>query len=291
MKGSYSIKDLEKLTGIKAHTLRIWEKRYGLLSPERTDTNIRMYCDDDLKKLLNTMVLYNSGQKISAIAKLKEEELHSRVTELTSTNNNYEIESMIVSMLDMNEVRFEQVLNSLFLRYGVEKAVLEYIYPLMEKIGVLWQVGTINPAQEHYISQIIRQKMIVEIDKQNRPAEPKGVFLLYLPEGELHELGLLFYNYIIKSRGFDTVYLGQSVPYEDLKLVCELKTPDFIFTSVVAPIERQTLKNYIKNLNKDYSDVPTYVTGLQTEGQNDLSTTNVRVVNRVPDFITILENL
>ncbi len=215
----YSIKDLEKLSGIKAHTLRIWEKRYQIVKPSRTDTNIRYYCDDDLKRILNISILNRHGLKISRIAGMTDAQLSEQVMHLAQATGDHEsqIEQLTIAMIEMDEERFEKTLSKSIMTVGFEETVLTIIYPFFDKVGMLWQTGSINPAQEHFVSNLIRQKLLVAIDSQNYPHNPESRrFLLFLPEGELHELGLLFFHYILKKHGHQVIYLGQSVPFADL---------------------------------------------------------------------------
>jgi DNA-binding transcriptional MerR regulator len=185
----FSIKDIEKLSGIKAHTLRIWEQRYGILKPNRTDTNIRWYDNDELKNILNVSLLNNHGYKISKIAGLSKEEIASEVTKIVdSTSKECEqISSLIISMVEMDERRFEQIISNQILRNGFSYTIEEVIYPFLHKIGVMWHTGSINPAQEHFITHLIRQKLIVAIDGQIVIEKNQSKkFILYLPENELH---------------------------------------------------------------------------------------------------------
>jgi DNA-binding transcriptional MerR regulator len=235
--GSYSIKDIERISGIKAHTLRIWEKRYGIIEPSRTETNIRYYTNEELKKILNISILNNYGIKISKIVGLSGEELHKKVLEISTeeVEENLQIESLVIAMVEVDESRFEKILANCTLRLGFEQTLLNIIYPFFKKVGVLWQAGAINPAQEHFISNLIRQKLIVAIDSQGMMVkEGASKFLLFLPEGELHELGLLFYSYLIQKSGHKVIYLGQSVPLDDVVKVNELNPADYIITATLS---------------------------------------------------------
>jgi MerR family transcriptional regulator, light-induced transcriptional regulator len=252
--GKYSIKELERLSGIKAHTIRIWEKRHRLIEPERTSTNIRFYSDDDLKKIINVSLLNNKGIKISKIANLNSQELTNKVFELSQTTDEVSvyIDQMVVAMIDLEEELFEGLLAKLTLRFGFERTITEMVYPFMEKIGVLWQTGNITPAQEHFISNLVRQKIIVAIDALPLPPKTAKRVLLYLPENELHEIGLLFYHYIAKKEGFRTYYLGQSVPYADLKQVYNVHLPKFVITSLTAIPQPKEVQSYVDAICGDF---------------------------------------
>jgi DNA-binding transcriptional MerR regulator len=264
MFAKYSIRDLEKLSGIKAHTLRIWEQRYNLLSPERTDTNIRWYSNEELKMLLNISMLYHRGYKISKIAALKKEEIIEEVNKLTESQNTFEnqIDSLVICMVELDENKFEKIISNTILRLGFASAIEQVIYPFLKKIGVLWQTGSINPAQEHFISNLIRQKIIVAIDGIV-PAENKNAkkIVLFLPENELHELSLLYYSYLLKSKGHNITYLGQSVPYKDLQKVYEIRQPEIMLTIFTqAP---KNIEKYVQQLAADFSQIKLMLSGAQ----------------------------
>lgn len=225
----FSIKDLEKLSGIKAHTLRIWEQRYGILNPERTDTNIRWYCNDKLKHLLNVTFLYEHGHKISKIASLSHAEVASEVNRLVDAKINIcdQVRGLVLSMVEMDEQRFEKIVSSNISQHGFSYTIEKIISPFLSKISVLWQTNSINTAQELFMTGLIRQKLIAETDKIifKQHAVPKKI-VLFLPGGEKHELNLLYLNYLLRSKGHHITYIGQSVPLDDLKKVVEIKEPE-----------------------------------------------------------------
>lgn len=215
----YSIKDLEQLTGVMAHTIRIWEKRYQIVTPKRTNTNIRYYSDEDLKKLINTAFLNKRGYKISKIAQLSNEELKSEIDQLTMPKSDMEawVESFTVAIIDLDEIKLEELYAQAAKRYTFETIVLTIFYPLLERIGVMWQIEKIMPAHEHIVSHFIRNKIIAATAGLTIPInEKKQSFILFLQENEYHEIGLLFANYLLKLNGVKTIYLGQSVPFSDL---------------------------------------------------------------------------
>ncbi|MCB0491435.1 MAG: MerR family transcriptional regulator [Cyclobacteriaceae bacterium] len=242
--GSYSIKELETLSGIKAHTIRIWEKRHNIIAPKRTTTNIRYYSDDDLKKIINVSLLNNSGLKISKIARMTDPELNSEIVQLAESKSEASIfiDQLVVCMIDMEEEQFEKLLSHLIMKFGFERTITEIVYPFLEKIGILWQTGNITPAQEHFISNLVRQKIIVAIDSLPFPKPNAIKVVLFLPENELHEIGLLFYHYLVRACGYKTFYLGQHLPYDDLKQVCAKHEPAIIITSIIASQRPQKIK-------------------------------------------------
>src|SRR6478736_3074595 len=232
--GKYSIKELERLSGIKAHTIRIWEKRYHVIDPERTATNIRLYSDEDLKKIINVSLLNSQGLKISKIASLSAHELSAHIIALSESKTSVDIpiDQLVVSMLDLDEEQFEKVLAHHIVNHGFEKTITGIVYPFLEKIGVLWQTGSITPAHEHFISNLIRQKLITAIAALPISQKNAPCVILFLPEGELHEMGLLFSHYLTRKKGFRTFYLGQSVPHEDLKKIQQLLRSRLLITSL-----------------------------------------------------------
>jgi DNA-binding transcriptional MerR regulator len=289
---TYSIKDLEKLSGIKAHTIRIWEKRYNLVEPKRTTTNIRFYDDCDMKKILNIAFLNRNGFKISHIAQFDNEEINIKINDLARRNKDSEntIDSLVISMIDIDERKFEKILSSSILQNGFEKTILYTIYPFFQRIGILWQTGAINPAQEHFISNLIRQKLIVAIDgiMDNDRFDSKR-FILYLPEGELHEIGLLFYYYLLKKRGHRVVYLGQSVPFEDLERVAEIRPCDYLVTSISSSMTGLDVNDYLQRLSKNFSGQTILFSTFDPEMLNGNLPENITELSNALDFVEFLD--
>jgi len=221
IKSSFSIKDLENLTGIKAHTIRIWEKRYNLLNPERTETNIRCYSLESLQLLLNVSFLYDQGYKISKIANLAPDEIPELVKEISNKNltHTHAINAFKLAMLNFDQKLFNETYLSLEQEKGFLKIFYEDLIPLMSEIGMLWQTSTITPAHEHFLTTLIRQKLLVNTEAIQFSADIKHdkVFVLYLPDNEVHELGLMLVNYELLAKGYKTIYLGQSVPIDSLR--------------------------------------------------------------------------
>jgi DNA-binding transcriptional MerR regulator len=288
---TYSIKDLEKLSGIKAHTLRMWEQRYGILNPQRTESNIRYYSNDDLRKLLNINILNNNGFKISKIVKLKDEEINQKVLELSQikTDVDVQIGSLLLAMIEIDEMRFEQVVTSSIVQMGFENTILKIVFPFLKKIGVMWQTGSINPAQEHFISNLIRQKIIVAIDRLPYPSSKLAPrYLFFLPDGELHELSLLLYNYMAKARGAHTIYLGQSVPLDDLQKVYKLRKPQFVVSVFTFSFQIET-EDYIKQLAKELSESTILLSGFQLMEYNKKTPSNIKIFKDPEDFAKMVE--
>jgi methanogenic corrinoid protein MtbC1 len=261
--GKYSIKELEHLSGIKAHTIRIWEKRHRIIEPDRTPTNIRYYSDDDLKKIINVSLLNANGFRISKIASLAPDEIFRKAAELADKTNDahVQIDRMIMAMIDLDEERFVRLLNGLIRKYEFEKTITEIVYPFLEKIGILWQTNNISPAQEHFVSNIIRQKIIVAIDQLPMAAHDAEKAVIFLPEGELHEIGMLFHYYTIKKLGYRVFYLGQTVPYQDLISVCEDHHPSIVLTSFTSAPRPNVVQGYVDQLCRDLATARIYATG------------------------------
>lgn len=289
---TYSIKDFEQLSGIKAHTLRIWEQRYNLLQPKRTDTNIRFYDDDDLKLILNVALLNDSGMKISKIACMATSEVREEVMRLTerSLTHDDQIHALTICMIEMDEERFDKILSTNILKLGFEQTMLNVIYPFMSKIGLLWQTGAINPAQEHFISNLVRQKLIVAIDGQITQNGGKK-FLLFLPEGELHEISLLFASYLIKSKGHKVIYLGQSTSNDDLLSVFKLHQPDYLLTIITTSPSSEYVQDYVTALSERFTSSQILVTGYQVIGQDLTFPDNVSQMSYIRDIKDFLEEL
>ena len=253
----YSIKELEKLSGIKAHTIRIWEKRYSLIEPHRTNTNIRYYTDNNLKKILNVAVLNRHGIKISSIAKLTDLELREEIIRVsaTSDSNDTLIDSMVLSMIDLDEYKLEAMIDKSINKIGFKSTVTDVLYPFLDKVGILWQSGDVYPAQEHFVSFLIRQKIISATDRISNIFNPNGKkFLLLLPEGEWHEIALLFAQYLIKEANHEVIYLGQSVPYSDVLAIGTSKRLDFILFSSSISHTGFNLGRYLEDLGGAFPD-------------------------------------
>lgn len=216
----FSIKDLEHFTGIKAHTIRAWEQRYGLLNPRRTSTNIRFYTSEDLKLLLNVSLLNHNGHKISHIAAMADEEMRAALRELESSTSKEEhwLGMLKISMLNFDEQLFQSVSKTFEDQHGFSDLLLRLYLPFMGQIGMLWLTSAICPAHEHFVSNLIRQKLFGAIDRLE-PIDPSydgAVFALFLPEREIHDISLLMVHYLLRKSGFKSLFLGQSVPLEDL---------------------------------------------------------------------------
>jgi DNA-binding transcriptional MerR regulator len=260
----YKIKDVEVLTGIKAHTIRIWEKRYGILEPSRTETQIRTYSDAQIASLLNISLLNNNGHKISKIAGLSEAEINKLVWDIRIGKKNCDSgKKLILALIELDEKLFRDTLNNLINELGLALTFSAHIIPFLDRIGVMWLTGSISPAQEHFISNLIRQKIISEIDKQIVPETTDAPIMLYLPEHEWHEISLLFYHYLLRSKGLHTVYLGQSLPYDSLVDCIKTIKPKAILSAWLTAVDLSFLKNYFRKLKEDTDGIPIFAGGIQ----------------------------
>ncbi|HPE85799.1 MAG: MerR family transcriptional regulator [Bacteroidales bacterium] len=285
-KNGYSISDLERMTGIKAHTIRIWEKRYGIIEPCRTETNIRYYSDNELKKLLNISILNNSGVKISQIAELSEHQINDRVVQLISNRQESEglIESMLHATLELNSTQFNKTITTAVITHGFENAFSKVFFPFYEKIRIHWLTGVINAAQQHFADSILRQKLIVALDSLIMPPDPNGKrFIIFLPKGHYNELCMLFFAYLIRKTGHKIIYLGQSVTLNSLHNVAGIKEPDALITTFTAPMSSCETEKYMQELCRQFHQ-PIYLSQLH-EGQLPAEYPfNVKVIKTIEDF-------
>jgi DNA-binding transcriptional MerR regulator len=295
VKKTFSIKDLENLSGIKAHTIRIWEKRYNLLSPERTQTNIRLYSLLSLQKLLNITLLYENGLKISKIAQLKNEEIPLKVREIIdekSIKNNM-MNAFKLSMINFDQSLFYNTYNKLVVDLSFREIFKEYFIPLLQELGYLWQSNTISTTHEHFITNLVKQKVYTNTEKVHRSEYVNNKsFVLFLPENEIHELGILYLNYELNLRGYKSIFLGQSVPIENLEpLMASNEFVEFIAYVTVEP-SKEKIDKYLQKFKKkilDKKDCRLSLLGFQTQFV-DLNTKpeNVSVYRGFEDLIEAL---
>lgn len=264
---SFTIKDLENLSGIKAHTIRIWEQRYQFLKPSRTQTNIRYYSCDELKILLNIALLNKYGYKISHIDKMCEAELREKILTLSGPEALQEriVNDLIQSMIDLDMDKLEDTIDRYILSKGIERTITQIIFPFMQKIGVLWLTNHINPAQEHLVTNIIRQKLIVGIESVSTSLRVDKSILLFLPEGEYHEIGLLFVYYLLKSRGVTVIYLGANVPLNDVEYVVKLKKPNYLFSHLTSVAHKFNFDKFLATITKKFAGTPMIISGQLTQ--------------------------
>lgn len=295
VKNIFSIKDLENLSGIKAHTIRIWEKRYNVLEPNRTDTNIRLYDLASLQKLLNITLLHNHGYKISKISKYPPEKIPQLVREIISEKSakSHAISAFKMAMMNFDQAQFFATYNSLLAEKSFREVFYDVFIPLMTELGLLWQSDTITPAHEHFISYLIKQKLLINTEKVQvlEPTKTDKIFVLYLPMNEIHELGLMYLNYEILLHGYKTIYLGESVPTENLKdLNKYFDSIVFISYMTVQP-DKDSVNEYVKEIQdsvlKDDSEI--WIIGRMTEEiKNSNLNSSTKVFKTITDLVSEL---
>ena len=293
VKKFFSIRDLENLSGIKAHTIRIWEKRYNLLTPERTATNIRTYSLASLQKLLNITLLYNNGTKISKIAKIPEENIPLMAREIVAKNSvkNHAINAFKLAMINFDQRLFMSTYDSIMVDRSFREVFHEVFIPFLNELGLLWQTDTISPAHEHFITGLIKQKIVINTEnaQQLQTIQKDTVFVPFLPENEIHEIGLLYLNYEIVLRGYKSIYLGQTVPLETLHDVLKyFDNLHFVSYFTVAPT-KDKIKKYIAEfaeVAQNYPLTKLSILGYQTRHLEDSQLPHfVRVFNSIDQII------
>lgn len=289
---AFTIKDLENLSGIKAHTIRIWEQRYNFLKPQRTDTNIRYYSNDELKTILNIALLNKYGYKISHINKMQPDEIRERILLLNDSQAVQEriVTELVQEMVDLNMHRFEEILDRYISVNGIEKGVTYIIFPFLEKTGVLWLTGHINPAQEHLVSNVIRQKVISAIEKTKPHIQSEKTAMLFLPEGEHHELGLLFISYLLKSRGIKTIYLGANVPFKDAVYVLNLKKPESVFIHLTACAPSFNMEKFLNDIRDKFSNSQVIISGGAIANYSKNVPQNVSFKSSLKEVVDFIRN-
>ena len=289
----YFIKDIENITGIKAYTLRIWEQRYGMLVPKRTETNIRYYEEADLKYMMNIAILNANGIKISRIAQMDRDEVQRKTLSISENNSGQQsqISTLTSAMFDFDEREFNKTLSINILQLGMEQTTTQIIFPFLQHLGVMWLSGTIHIAHEHFITNLIKQRIFVAIDQLNIiPNANAKKFLLFLPNGENHELSLLLASYLLRANGKNVLYLGTSTPLEDLNKIHKLHNPDYVFCALTNPNSSMPVQVYLNTLSRSWPNTQILVTGSQVVKRRDLKIPeNCRVISDPTSFLHFLE--
>ncbi len=290
----YSIRELAKLSGIKAHTIRIWEQRYSLLSPRRTDTNIRFYIESDLQLLLNVALLNRNGFKISKIAKLSSEEIVEKAASLTNNVSEHisQVDGLTMAMIEMDEYKFDRIITANINHIGFERTVIDIIHPFLDKLSVLWLTGSINPCQENFITCLIRQKLVAAIDSEPVAlGESVKKIVLFLPDDINQELSLLLMQYLIKSRKHRAIYLGKNVFPDDIQKVFEIIKPDYFFTIVSEFQNDQDIHKYLAEIQLKSGEAEVLVTGIQSHQNGIPPISGVHIFQSLDDTISFLDNM
>ncbi|MEO8412296.1 MAG: MerR family transcriptional regulator [Ginsengibacter sp.] len=279
----FTIKDIENLSGIKAHTIRIWEQRYSFLKPKRSDTNIRYYSNDELRVILNVALLNKSGYKISHINKMSPEAIMEHVLSLTDAEAkaNITVNTLLEYMVNFDVEAFENTLNNNINASGIENTILQIIYPFLDKVGILWLTKHINPAQERLVSNIIRQKIITGIDSLSTKKTSPIKICLFLPEGEYHEISLLFVAFLLKKKGIPIIYLGSNIPFAELKTVMSAKKPDYLYSHITTAGQSFSFDKFLSTLSHEFGNYRTIISGHVTSSY----------VKKIPPKITFKKSL
>lgn len=290
---AYSIKDLESLSGVKAHTLRIWEKRYGIIQPNRTTTNIRYYKDEDLQKILNISLLNRKGYKISRIADMATDEIRQKVAEISEVSSVFEdqLDAMMLSMFELDESKFNLMLEHQIASLGFEETMHNVVYPLLDKLSMMWIAGSVKSVHENFVSNIIRRKTIVEIDRLSKTDIKSNIkCLIYLPENESHELSLLFLQYILLKNKVKVINLGIGVPLIDVLEGKNIINAGYIFTIFNDSFTEIPLQPYINELAKNSLGTEILISGFQTAIQQLELPENVKILNSIDQVKSFIQH-
>ena len=263
---AFTIRDLENLSGIRAHTIRIWEQRYSFLKPRRTQTNIRYYDSDELKIILNVALLNKNGYRVSSIDKMAPEEISRKILSLNSDSAQLDrlINDMLNDMIELNAAGFERTVDEFIQHNGIANGINNLIFPFLNKVGILWMTNHVRVSQEHLVSNIVRQKLIRGIEDIKVDNTSGKAIVLFLPDGEYHELGLLYVQYLLKMRGKNTIYLGADVPIEELAYVCNTKQPQVLYTHLTSLPARFNFEKYLSVIRQNINDTPVFISGRVT---------------------------
>ena len=296
VKNVFSIKDLENISGIKAHTIRIWEKRYNVLEPKRTDTNIRYYDLVGLQKLLNITLLHNHGYKISKISTYNEEKIPDLVKQIITRKSvkHHAISAFKMAMMNFDQHLFSKTYNELLIEKSFREIFNEIFVPLMNEIGLLWQTNTITVSHEHFISHLIKQKLLTNTEQiqLNKPTNEDKVFVMFLPMNEIHELGLMYLNYEVIYHGYKSIFLGESVPIENLKEIKKYFDKIVFVTNLTVQPTKDEIYSYLQKISKEVlmdSENELWVMGRMTEHINtNLIAENTTVFQSIAELVNKL---
>lgn len=290
---SYTIKDLETISGIKAHTIRIWEQRYRFLQPKRTETNIRTYSGEELKTILNVSLLNKYGFKISHIDKMTTDQIEEKILSLNQLEAQRErlVNGLIKEMISLNMVGFEKLLDLNIAQKGIDKTITEVIFNFLERVGILWVTNHINPAQEHLATNILRQKIIVGIEKLPSLLQYSKRVVLFMPEGEHHEIGLLYVHFLLKQRGIFVDYLGANVPTVDLKYLTEVKKVDYLYCHLTSPAKNFKVNKFFEGLQEVSSTIPIILSGQLIQIYKGALAPNIHLKKSLAETLDFLKSI
>ena len=290
---TYSIKDLEQISGIKAHTIRIWEQRYSFLQPSRTETNIRTYSSNELKVILNVSLLNKYGFKVSHIDKLSPEQMEEKILSLNQMDAIKErvVNHLIKETISLNMQGFEQQLDLYIAQKGIEKTITEIIFSYLERVGILWMTNHINPAQEHLVFNVVRQKIILGIERLAPVKQYSKRIVLFMPEGEHHEIGLLFIHFLLKQNGIYVDYLGANLPMVDFKYYIAVKKPDYAFCHITSPAKGFKLDRFLEQLSTIDKDISLILSGQLIQNFEGPVASNIQIKRNLADTLQLLRSL
>ena len=290
---SYSIKDLEQVTGIKAHTIRIWEQRYNFLQPSRTETNIRSYSSEELKTILNVSLLNKYGFKISHIDKMSADQIEEKILSLNQIDAIRErvVNVLIKEMVSLNMHAFEKQLDIYIGQKGVDKTITEIVFPFLERVGILWMTNHINPAQEHLATNLLRQKIILGIERLPAVSEHNKNVILFMPEGEYHEIGLLFVYFLLKQEGIYVNYLGANVPMKDLVYLTAVKKPNYVFCHLTSPSKVFKIDRFLTQIGQVSNTTPVMLSGLFMKDYKGKLSENIAVKKSLAEVIQLIQTI
>lgn len=291
---TYSIRDLEKLTHIKAHTIRVWEQRYHLIQPARTETNIRFYTDENLRALYNIALLNRHGYKISQLAKMKAEDIAARVNDLTvcTKGQNTHLDALVLAMIDLDEAAFDRVFATYASPCGFERTMLDLIHPFLNQLHVLRLTNSISPAHEKFISHLIRRKVVAAIEQEPNDSLPDArTFLICSPECDCQELPLLFLHYLLRHRGHRVVYLGPETSTQDLADACQALRPHYVFSIIEEPMPRLSIQAYVDSTAQSLRGIRLLLSGAQLCADSLCLPSNVLLLKGLPDTLHFLDTL
>lgn len=290
---SYTIKDLETISGIKAHTIRIWEQRYHFLQPKRTETNIRTYSGEELKTILNVSLLNKYGFKISHIDKMSSNQIEEKILSLNQLEAQRErlVNGLIKEMVSLNMVGFEKLLDLNIAQKGIDKTITEVIFNFLERVGILWVTNHINPAQEHLATNIMRQKIILGIEKLPSLIQYTKRVVLFMPEGEHHEIGLLYVHFLLKQRGIYVDYLGANVPTVDLKYLTEVKKVDYLYCHLTSPAKNFKVNKFFEQLGEINNQIPIILSGQLIQMYKGVLAPNIQLKKSLAETLEFLKTL
>lgn len=284
----YSIKQFSEITGITKFVLRTWENRYDFLKPERTESNIRVYTDEMLVRALNINLLLKNKYKISKICKLDDSQIAKEIENLEKNESGdltvQYINEIIISCINFNGVKFNNIYNEGVKKFGLKKFYKDVLLITMQRIGILWLSNQVSPSQEHFLSEQIKQKISASINDVFYKKQTGKNWLLFLPENEFHEIGLLFAKFILVKNGHNVIYLGSNVPYESLNDVVKKQKIDAVLFFAVTRSSKNNLSytaNYLSNIfkNSEY-----YVISNNLSINKDLIS-NLKIIESVDGFV------